>query len=320
MLVTGTDMGLSGPLRIALAGAGCASVDIADDPVDAAERAISSPPDAVVAMGGTAGRVRALLDPLGLDIGPPVIPIERPAARDRLDERAHGVVERVAVELDRQTLRRQAREWQEVVAGQARTHHRELDSVAADGLRRLLMAAEYRDDNTFEHTQRVGDVAARIASALGLEDRLVRLIREAAPLHDLGKIAIPDTILLKPGRLTPEEFEVVKTHAELGARVLADGESDLMRTAEAIARSHHERWDGSGYPEGLAGDAIPVAARVVSIADVFDVLVHERPYKEKWSVEDAVEEIRRNAGTQFDPAAVEAFAELGVDGWTMAEF
>jgi putative two-component system response regulator len=146
----------------------------------------------------------------------------------------------------------------------------------------------------------------------------VWLIRRAAPLHDLGKIAIPDSILLKPGRLTDEEYEVVKTHAVLGARVLAGGDSDLLQTAERIVRSHHERWDGSGYPDALTGEAIPIEARLVSVADVFDVLVHERPYKDSWTVEAAAEEIRAAAGTQFDPAAVDAFQSLGPAVWRSA--
>ena len=137
------------------------------------------------------------------------------------------------------------------------------------------------------------------------------LIHQTAPLHDIGKIAIPDSILLKPGKLTDEEFEVVKTHAAMGARVLTGGSSDLLRTAEAIARHHHERWDGGGYPAGLAGEAIPIAARLVHLADVFDVLLHERPYKESWTLEAAVEEIARGAGTDFDPEAVRVFRQLG---------
>jgi putative two-component system response regulator len=144
---------------------------------------------------------------------------------------------------------------------------------------------------------------------------MVWLLRHAAPLHDLGKIAVPDSILLKPGRLTDEEFEVVKTHAVLGARVLAGAESEVLQTAERIARHHHERWDGTGYPDALAGEDIPIEARLVHVADVFDVLVHERPYKDSWTVEAAVEEIRRGAGTQFAPAAVEAFEALGPAVW-----
>ena len=143
-----------------------------------------------------------------------------------------------------------------------------------------MRAAGYRDDNTHEHTQRVAALAARLARELGLADRQVALIHRAAPLHDIGKIAIPDSILLKPGRLTEEEFEVVKTHAVLGARVLQGGDSDVIQTAEAIARHHHERWDGGGLPRRPGGRRDPVAARLVHLADVFDVLVHERPYKE----------------------------------------
>jgi len=154
------------------------------------------------------------------------------------------------------------------------------------------------------------------SSSVDLVPSLELLTAQAAPLHDLGKIAIPDSILLKPGRLEPEEFEVVKTHAVLGARVLAEGESELLAVAEQIARSHHERWDGSGYPDALAGDAIPLVARLVAVADVFDVLVHERPYKEAWTVEDAAGEIRSGAGGQFDPDVVAAFDALGAGSWT----
>jgi putative two-component system response regulator len=180
---------------------------------------------------------------------------------------------------------------------------------------RLARAAEYRDDNTWEHTQRVGAMAARLGRGVGLDDHEVDLIRAAAPVHDLGKIAIPDTILLKPDRLTEEEFEVVKTHAALGARILEESAAPLFRTAERICRSHHERWDGSGYPDGLTGEDIPLAGRLVAVADVFDILVHERPYKEGMSVADAAAELRRNAGTQFDPAVVDAFDELGAATW-----
>ncbi len=179
------------------------------------------------------------------------------------------------------------RDLESVVASQALAGYRELDVLRADTLRRLALAAEYRDDNTREHTERVGALAARLAAGVGLGDVDVGLVRRAAPLHDLGKIAIPDSILLKPGKLTLEEYEVVKTHAVLGARVLEDGGSPLLETAAQIARSHHERWDGGGYPDSLAGDAIPIAGRIVHVADVFDVLVHERPYRDSFTWEQA---------------------------------
>ncbi|MEA2312808.1 MAG: hypothetical protein QOE28_2776 [Solirubrobacteraceae bacterium] len=174
-------------------------------------------------------------------------------------------------------------------------------------IQRLAIAAEYRDDDTGEHTRRVADLAAMIAAALGMSDEHVLLLRRAAPLHDVGKIGIPDSILLKPGRLTPEEFTEMKTHTTLGAGMLAGGRGALLEMAEAIALTHHERWDGSGYPNGLAGEAIPLTGRIVVVADVFDALTHARPYKPAWFLEDAVREIAAQAGRQFDPTAVDAF-------------
>jgi putative two-component system response regulator len=225
------------------------------------------------------------------------------------------VANRLRVLLERRALRARQAELEAVLAAQAVTRRRDVEAAQLDALRRLGLVADYRDDNTPEHTQRVGHLAASLARKLALPDRDVWLIRRAAPLHDIGKIAIPDSILLKPGRLSEEEFEVVKTHAVLGARVLSGGGSDLLEVAERIARHHHERWEGDGYPDRLAGEAIPVAARLVHLADVFDILVHERPYKESWTVEAAAEEIRSGAGTDFDPEAVRAFDELGRDVW-----
>src|SRR4051795_4896382 len=188
----------------------------------------------------------------------------------------------------------------------------------AEAAAQAALAAEYRDDNTPEHTERVAALAARLGRRLGLSELAVIHIRHAAPLHDVGKIAIPDSILLKPGRLSAQEFEVVKTHAEAGARVLADAESELLEVAESIARSHHERWDGSGYPDALAGGDIPLVGGLVHVAHVFDILVHERPYKEAFSVEDAAAEITAGAGAQFDPEVVEAFTDLGPRAWLAA--
>ncbi len=187
---------------------------------------------------------------------------------------------------------------------------RELDDARAETLRQLAIAAEYRDDETYQHTERVGHVASRLALGLGLPAGQVTLLRRAAPLHDVGKLAIPDCILLKPGKLTDEEFEVMKTHAELGARLLSSGSSRILQTAAVIAATHHERWDGRGYPKGLHGDAVPLVGRIVAVADVFDALTHDRPYKEAWSVESACAEIERSAGSQFDPRVVAAFLAM----------
>jgi putative two-component system response regulator len=190
----------------------------------------------------------------------------------------------------------------------ARTN--DLERARLEILDRLALAAEYRDDATQEHARRIGRMSALLAPLLGWPAHDVELIRRAAPLHDIGKIGIPDGILLKPGRLHPDEFERIKAHSTIGAEILSGSASAVLRLAERIAISHHERWDGRGYPRGLAGDEIPFAGRIVAVADVFDALTHARPYKEPWPLERAVAEILSQARRQFDPRVVEAFARL----------
>jgi response regulator RpfG family c-di-GMP phosphodiesterase len=313
VLLAGDDRAAVGALRAAVGAAGAVAAACTGDPADVAAVVAADPPAAVLAVGGNVAALRDRLDPLGLDGGPELVPVEElvdaGGAFDALAAR------RLSSLVERRALRARQTELEAVVAAQAVARRRHDEQAALDALRRLALAAEYRDDNTHEHTERVGELAARLARHLGHEDRMVWLVRHVAPLHDLGKIAVPDHVLLKPGKLTREEFEVVKTHAVLGARVLAGGESDLLRAAERVARSHHERWDGAGYPDGLAGTDIPLEGRLVHVADVFDVLVHERPYKESWTVEAAAEEIRRGAGTQFDPEVVRAFEALGAGAW-----
>ena len=191
---------------------------------------------------------------------------------------------------------------------------RELAASQLEILERLAHAAEYRDDDTGQHTNRVGYVAALIAQKMELPPTRVELIRRAAPLHDVGKIGVPDNILLKPGRLTPEEFEIIKPHTTIGAALLSGGHSKMVKLAETIALTHHERWDGNGYPAGLKGEDIPLEGRIVSIADVFDALSHDRPYKKAWPLEECVAEIERNSGRQFDEQVVAAFMELWNSG------
>jgi putative two-component system response regulator len=147
----------------------------------------------------------------------------------------------------------------------------------------------------------------RIARRLGLPADQLALIPPAAALHDVGKIAIPDALLAKRGRLTKGEFDLMKTHTTIGSTMLADSAFELVALAEEIALTHHEKWDGSGYPAGVAGDAIPIAGRIVAVADVFDALTHVRPYKPAWSVADAIAELRRQSGRQFDPQVLDAF-------------
>ena len=195
---------------------------------------------------------------------------------------------------------------------------RELEASRLEVLERLATAAEFRDDETGRHTQRVGEMAAQLARAHGLGPSSVQLIRLAAPLHDVGKIAVPDGVLRKPGRLTPEEFAVMQTHTVRGAEMLAGGGSDLVTLAARIALSHHERWDGSGYPGRLVGEAIPLEARIVAVADVMDALSHDRPYRAAWPLADVLAEIRRSRGTHFDPLVVDTFFQLLLPDWSQA--
>jgi PAS domain S-box-containing protein/putative nucleotidyltransferase with HDIG domain len=186
----------------------------------------------------------------------------------------------------------------------------ELEEARLEVLGRLARAAEYRDDDTYEHTARVGAAAGLMALELGYSDQEAQIIRQAAQLHDIGKLGLSDTILLKPGSLTREELALVEQHTVDGAQILSGSGSEVLQVAEQIALAHHERWDGTGYPHRLRGDAIPLPARIVALADVFDALTHCRPYKQAWPVEEAVAEILRARGTHFDPAVVDVFARL----------
>ena len=186
----------------------------------------------------------------------------------------------------------------------------DLEDARKETLERLALAAEYRDDDTSQHTKRVGRTAALLARQLGLASDTIEHLRHAAPLHDVGKIGIPDAVWLKPGALSEHERRMLEEHTEIGGRILSGSRSPILRLAEQIARTHHERWDGTGYPAGVAGDNIPLAGRITAVADVFDVLAHPRPHKKAWPVEQAVQEILDQAGRQFDPEVVEAFRRL----------
>jgi putative two-component system response regulator len=186
----------------------------------------------------------------------------------------------------------------------------ELRQAQLETLELLGRVAEVRDDATGQHTKRVGRLSGLIAQELHLPPEEVELIMRAAPLHDLGKVAIADSILLKSGSFEELERESMRRHASLGAELLAGARSDLLRLAGTIAASHHERWDGQGYPRGLRRDAIPLAARIVAVADAFDALTHVRPYKEAWSAHEAIAEIQQERGWQFDPAVVDALLRV----------
>jgi putative two-component system response regulator len=186
----------------------------------------------------------------------------------------------------------------------------ELERANFEIINRLMSAAEYRDDDTGSHIQRMSRYAELVAQAMGLPEHRCEQILKASPMHDIGKIGIPDSILLKPGKLTPEEWDVMKSHTTIGANLLANGTSELIQLAETIALTHHEKWNGQGYPNGLSGTSIPLVGRIVAVCDVFDALTSERPYKKAWEVERALEVIRGDSGTHFDPDVVEAFFKV----------
>jgi putative two-component system response regulator len=187
---------------------------------------------------------------------------------------------------------------------------RELHDTRLKIIQRLGRAAEYRDNETGYHVIRMSHYTRLIAREYGGNPSWVEMLFNAAPMHDVGKIGVPDNILLKPGKLDAEEWETMKKHTEFGAEIIGEEDSPLLRMSSMIAMTHHEKWDGSGYPKGLAGEDIPLEGRIVAIADVFDALTSERPYKKAWTVEDAVSFIEENAGKHFDPALVAMFHKV----------
>jgi putative two-component system response regulator len=198
-------------------------------------------------------------------------------------------------------LYREIKNQNQLLEQRVRERTAELEGASLDTLERLAIAAEFRDDETGRHTERVGEIATLLGTILGLDEESLFLIRRAAPLHDVGKIGIPDSILRKPGPLTNDEWEIMKGHASIGARILSGGRSSVVRFAEEIAVCHHEQWDGQGYPNGLAGDGIPLAGRLVMVADVFDALTSDRVYRKAWPVDKVMAYIRQYAGKRFDP-------------------
>jgi HD-GYP domain-containing protein (c-di-GMP phosphodiesterase class II) len=185
----------------------------------------------------------------------------------------------------------------------------ELRQTHLEVIRRLAQAAEWRDDHTGLHITRMSRLVYRLARRAGLDDDAAEMLMHASTMHDIGKIGIPDRILLKPGPLEPPEYEHMKTHTMIGAQLLSGSRAPTIQLAELVARTHHERWDGSGYPAGLRGEEIPLPARICAICDVFDALVSERPYKSAWPVARALEEIRSLSGAAFDPRLVELFVQ-----------
>ncbi|MDO8176812.1 MAG: response regulator [Undibacterium sp.] len=209
--------------------------------------------------------------------------------------------------LDAQLAHRLVHDQKTVLEDLVRIRTEELTETRLQVVRHLGRAAEYRDNETGLHIVRMSQVSALLCGSFGHTENMCELMLHASPMHDIGKIGIRDNILLKPGKLTPQEFEIMKTHTSIGADMLLGDTSELLKLARSIALTHHEKWDGSGYPNGLAGENIPREGRIVAVADVFDALTSSRPYKKAWPVDDATAFIKENAGKHFDPEVVKHF-------------
>lgn len=201
-----------------------------------------------------------------------------------------------------------------IVKARVKTH---LSLVQSDELmrtrlqiiQRLGKAAEFKDNETGMHVMRMSHFSKVLGKAYGLTEEQAESLLQAAPMHDIGKIGIPDSIMLKPGKLTDEEFDVMKTHPQIGADILGEADSDLLKLAKSVALTHHEKWDGSGYPNKLSGEDIPLEGRIVAVADVFDALTSKRPYKEPWSIDETMSFMKSQSGKHFEPKLIELLEE-----------
>lgn len=224
---------------------------------------------------------------------------------DRLE-----VLTRIRNMLEVRLMHNQIRDQNKVLEEKVQERTRELADTRFEIIRRLGRAAEYRDNETGLHIVRMSKYSQLLGRVAGMSEQQCELLLNASPMHDIGKIGIPDSILLKPGKLDPDEWEIMKTHPVIGAEILSGHQSELMTMASQIALAHHEKWDGSGYPHGLSGEDIPLEARVVAVCDVFDALTTARPYKRAWPVEDAVAYIYDNSGRHFDPRLTRLCPEI----------
>ena len=224
---------------------------------------------------------------------------------DRLE-----VLTRIRNMLEVRMLHNQVRDQNKILEIKVRERTQELNDSRLEVIRRLGRAAEYRDNETGLHIIRMSKYSQRLANATGMDDIEAEKILYASPMHDIGKIGIPDSILLKPDKLDPEEWTTMQTHTTIGAEILSGHTSELMQMASEIALSHHEKWNGSGYPNNLCGEDIPITGRIVALADVFDALTTERPYKRAWSVEDAMALLHEQSGIHFQPDLVDLFTDI----------
>jgi putative two-component system response regulator len=316
-------------LQAVLVGAGYTSVETLNDATQVVARCNQDPPDLLLLDWHMPGREgSAILEDLTLlteepgwmpvlvitaDMAPDVKRLALSlGARDFLSKPLDvpEVLVRVRNLLQTRYLRVELQRTNDLLHLRVAQRTRELEAARLEMLDRLALAAEYRDDATGQHAERIGRTSELLALALGLGPAQAALIGQAARLHDIGKIGVADELLLKPGAYTASDAAAMEKHAAIGARILSGSTNELLTVAEQIALTHHERWDGTGYPQRLAGEAIPLPGRIVTVADVFDALTHRRPYKQPWPLDDALREILSETGTKFDPAVIAAFAGL----------
>ncbi|MFA6902257.1 MAG: HD domain-containing phosphohydrolase [Gallionellaceae bacterium] len=308
-----------------LRGQGYENLVLVEDPREVVPQYLAERPDLIlldINMQHLDGyQVMAQLKTLNDPLLPPIVILTAQQGKDYLLRALAGgardfitkpfdrneLLMRVRNLLDAQLAHRLMHEQKNVLEEMVRARTEELRSTRLQVVQRLGMAAEYRDEETGYHILRMSHISVLLARAAGWNEAACELLLNASPMHDIGKIGIPDAILLKPGKFEPQEWEIMKTHAAIGGKLLDGDDSDLMRMAREIALSHHEKWDGSGYPNGLAGDAIPQAGRIAALADVFDALTSARPYKNAWTIEAAVNLIGENRGKHFDPQLVDLF-------------
>jgi putative two-component system response regulator len=327
LLIVDDDLAGHEVLTHSLAQAGYRDVLSTDDPTRAHQVCITERPDLVVLDLDMAGwSAQALAKIQHLTEAPELLPVlgltADPSSDARRSALSFGVRDFISKPIEQTELLLRVRNALETRRLQQQFHDHSLvpgdpssppddePDTARESLLMLAAIADYHDDDTYQHAQRVGVGAAMIAQALGLPEAFVAMIRDAAPLHDIGKVGMSRRILLKPGKLTPAEWMHMMRHVEIGARILSSARSPVLRLAGEIARTHHERWDGNGYLAGLAGEDIPIAGRITALADVWDTLTHQRPYKPAWDEDRALAEIDGEAGRHFDPRVVEAFATI----------
>jgi putative two-component system response regulator len=316
-------------LRRVLSGAGLGHISSTNDPTKAVDLFLAVNPDLVIidlhmpVMDGF-DVLTALRGPLPPDSFPSVLMITGDnSAATRQRALAGGAKDFITKPFDLDDVRlrignlletseheRAMREQNVLLASTLRDQTLELEEARIESVERLALMAELRDDVTGQHNARVARMACAMAEAIGPGSASAELLGRVAALHDIGKIGIPDCILLKAGPLSVAEWDTMKTHTTIGARILSSGRSEFMHLAQEIAQSHHERWDGLGYPDGLKGTRIPLAARIVSIADVFDALSSDRPYRPAYSMEDSFTAIELGSQTLFDPSLVEVFRSI----------